>query len=292
MTDQRKQATALNTTREQNVHDILSGTCEDVGGLRAQMLSHIPGVVSVKKEGGLGKHYDYTLILDDGSSKTLELKTSQGNWKAEDLTWKPWGPAVQFLQGQVKSKLAESFVGSCGVYMLQAFFQGVVVGFVEKEEALGEACGMTWEGYRQGATGMKVEDVKADEKARAFFRILRSDSALAERLRLAWIAFEESYLGPHHLDHEAFAKVVKEVIEAKDWWLCRVKNGDSWIEGFQVLGVKYKGVERKRDGGHLFQYIMILRKKSGGAPKVVPITWKLYWKNGGQAVQNLNFLVL
>ena len=290
--DKRKKATALNEERENNVLDILSGKCEDTNGLRAQMLSHIPGVVDVKKEGGLGKHYDYTLILADGTHKTLELKTSQGKWKVEDLTWKPWEPAVQFLQGQVKSKLAQKFIGTCGVDMLQAFFDSFVRGFVDTDDSLLEARGLTWEGYLKGATSMKVEDIKGDDKAQTLFTKLRANPSLAEQFRLAWIAHEEAYLGAHTLDHTAFAAAVKEVIESKDWWLCRVKNGDSWIEGFHVLHVEYKGVERKRDGGHQFQYTMRLQKKSGGEFRDVPITWKLYWKNGGQGVQNLNYLVL
>jgi hypothetical protein len=67
-----------------------------------------------------------------------------------------------------------------------------------------------------------------------------------------------------------------------------------WIEGFVVRGLTPigGGVKPKPHGGVVFQYSVALQKKSGGEIRHVPIEYKLYWKNGGQAVQNLNFLVV
>jgi hypothetical protein len=64
------------------------------------------------------------------------------------------------------------------------------------------------------------------------------------------------------------------------------------VGGFTVPAVTFEGCEKKRDGGCIFHYSITLQKKSGGPTKKVPIAFKLYWKNGGQAVQNLNFMVV
>lgn len=287
--DARQCATKINMIREDEYLAILNGTKEDTYGIRKEMLRLLPSVVQVKQEGGLSKHYDYTLVLQDGTSRTVELKTSQSSWTRDE--WRPWTPGVQFLQGQVKSKLAQSFMGSCGMPILHAFFTDVVIPFLSTHEQCTPCKGMTLEGYLQGATGLKPTDVRNDTKARTFFQLLRANPDLAEQLRKQWIQHEESYLGTHTFDHTAFTKVVKEILESKDWWLCCTKSGNEWIEGFRVLDVSYTGVAKKRDGGHLFQYSLTLQKKSGGESRVIPITCRLYWKNGGQAVQNLNFQI-
>ena len=104
--------------------------------------------------------------------------------------------------------------------------------------------------------------------------------------------FEETYLEKNPLDHKALELYIKDRIEQKDNWICINKAGAHWIEGFNVKGLKYNGTVAKPKGGKMFSYTLSLQKKSGTEVKDVPILFKLHWKNGGQAVQNLNFLLV
>ena len=239
-----------------------------------------------KVQGGLGKHYDFTLGTTRG-----ELKHSVSKGTALDiLEWQPWLDGVQFLQGQTKSKNAQPFIGGCGLPMWTAWFTQEVLPFATAE--VPQAVGMTFDTYYKCASGMSVTQKQASTPAGKFILALRQDAELAERLRQRWIIFEERWLPANHLDHVAFGARMKQIIEEKDVWIAINKTGAFWIEGFTVPAVTFEGCEKKRDGGCIFRYSITLQKKSGGATKKVPIAFKLHWKNGGQAVQNLNFMVV
>jgi hypothetical protein len=196
---------------------------------------------------------------------------------------------VQFLQGQTKSKNAQPFIGGCGLRLWAAWYEQEIVPFQLAE--VPQATGMTFDTYYKCASGMSVTEKQATTPAGKFILALRQDKELAERLRLRWIAFEERWLPANPLDHTAFEVRMKQIIEEKDVWVAINKTGAYWIEGFTVQSVAFEACEKKRDGGCVFCYSMTLQKKSGGDVKKVPIAFKLHWKNGGQAVQNLNFMV-
>uniref|UniRef100_A0A6C0KXB3 Uncharacterized protein n=1 Tax=viral metagenome TaxID=1070528 RepID=A0A6C0KXB3_9ZZZZ len=239
-----------------------------------------------KVQGGLGKHYDFTL----GSTRG-ELKHSVSKGTTSDvLEWQPWLDGVQFLQGQTKSKNAQPFIGGCGLPMWTAWFTEEVLPFAVAE--VPAAAGMTFDAYYKCASGMSVTQKQTSTPAGKFILALRQNAELAERLRLRWIAFEERWLPVNPLDHAAFETRMRQVIEEKDVWIAINKTGAFWIEGFSVLAVTFEGCEKKRDGGCIFRYSITLQKKSGGQTNKVPIAFKLHWKNGGQAVQNLNFMVI
>ena len=82
------------------------------------------------------------------------------------------------------------------------------------------------------------------------------------------------------------------MMEEKDYWININKSGAFLIEGFHVVGLRYVGTHKKPEGGSVFRYVMTLQKKKRGDVKEVPIVLKLYWKNGGQGVQNINLLVV
>lgn len=241
---------------------------------------------SAKVIGGLNKHYDFTVGNIRG-----ELKHSSTKKTARTaLEWQPWLDGVQFLQGQTKSKEALAFMGECGPALWSAWYEQEVAPFAALEVPAAE--GMTAETYFKVASGMNVSDKQAATPAGKFILALRSDKVIAERLRLRWLAFEERWMPEHLLNHEALEARIKKIIEEKDVWVAINTSGAHWIEGFRVVSLAYQGCVPKTEGGRVFKYNLNLQKKSGGEIRTIPIIFKLYWKNGGQAVQNLNFLII
>ena len=236
--------------------------------------------------GGLSKHYDFTVGETRGELKHSTSKTTSRSL----LDWQPWLDGVQFLQGQTKSKEALLFMGDCGPALWSAWYEQEVEPFAAVE--VPTSAGMTADSYFKVASGMSVTEKQASTPAGKFILTLRSDKAMAERLRLRWLAFEERWMPEHPLNHSALDMRIRKIIEEKDVWVAINKNGAHWIEGFNVLGLAYDGCFPKAEGGRVFKYRLHLQKKSGGETKEIPIIFKLYWKNGGQAVQNLNFLII
>jgi hypothetical protein len=236
--------------------------------------------------GGLNKHYDFTVGDIRGELKhSVSSKTG-----ADALQWRPWQDGVQFLQGQTKSKEALLFMGECGPALWSAWYEQEIKPFAAAE--VPTYMEMTADSYFKVASGMKVTEKQASTPAGKFILALRSDKVMAERLRLRWLAFEERWMPEHLLNHSALDARIRKIIEEKDVWVAINKSGAHWIEGFNVLTLTYDGCFPKAEGGRVFKYRILLRKKSGGETKEVPISFKLYWKNGGQAVQNLNFMII
>jgi hypothetical protein len=121
---------------------------------------------------------------------------------------------------------------------------------------------------------------------------LRADSSFQKELQAKWLRFEEKWISTHTMNHAEFESVIREIIEEKDWWVCISKTQIAWVRGFNVKKVTYSGADNKREGGMLYKYIMTLENKDTKEVKDVPIVLKFHWKNGGQAVQNLNIMVL
>ena len=244
------------------------------------------GTVESKVIGGLNKHYDFTVGDVRGELKHSATKTTG----AAALQWQPWLDGVQFLQGQTKSKEALNFMGDCGPALWSAWYEQEVAPFAATEVPAAE--GMTADSYFKVASGMNVTEKQAATPAGKFILALRADKAMAERLRLRWLAFEERWMPEHLLNHEALEARIRKIIEEKDVWVAINKSGAHWIEGFRVLSVSYQCCVPKAEGGRVFKYHLNLQKKSGGEIRSIPIVFKLYWKNGGQAVQNLNFMII
>ena len=80
------------------------------------------------------------------------------------------------------------------------------------------------------------------------------------------------------------------LLSAEEWAAVReVKPGEVSIQG-RLFDVR--NLSKKRNGGYVYDYTVGLQKKSGGEVRESAIQFKFTWKNGGQAVQNLNFLVV
>lgn len=286
-------ATKDSTTREMTLVRLFNGeelSVEEYGHFSCQREALLTLKTNAKGEarhiGGLSKHYDFTVGETRGELKhSASAKTPRSL-----LEWQPWLDGVQFLQGQTKSKEALLFMGECGPALWSAWYEHEVKPFADAE--VPASIGMTADSYFKVASGMNVTEKQASTPAGKFILALRSDKIMAERLRLRWLAFEERWMPEHPLNHSALDARIRKIIEEKDVWVAINKSGAHWIEGFNVRGLAYDGCFPKAEGGCVFKYRMNLQKKSGGEIKEVPIIFKLYWKNGGQAVQNLNFLII
>ena len=291
-TSLKASATRDSSTREQTLVRLFNGFTVDTSCFACgdSVLTVRPAdLVSATLVGGLGAHHDFVAVVGSRELKG-ELKHSLlAKTKREVLEWRPWKDAVQFVQGQTKSKKAMIFAPDYGMPLWSAWFDGYVKPFVLS--SVPSATGITLDGYVACASAMTYPS-GAEPAAAELIRILREDKAVQEAVRREWLRFETAYMPAHPLDHKAFEAHVKEVLEEKDVWVCINKAGAHWIEGFNVLGLVYDGPKAKREGGLVFAYTLSVQKKSGGIIKQIPIEFKLYWKNGGQAVQNLNFLVL
>jgi len=295
-------ATADTNRREDVLIRLLNGvadmdlscfSCESAD-LRA-LRERVPAGAVAKLCGGLACHYDFELIGggegEGGGGHGIrgELKHSvTKRTPREVLEWQPWKDGVQFLQGQTKSKAATAFMPEYGRPLWKAWFEGEVQPFALAH--VPDATGMTEEGYFRCASGMTMAG--GEEATVRFLQALRSDSSLHEILHSKWLQFEEAWVRDHPIDVKALEAHIRDVIEAKDVWVCVNKAGAHWIEGLRVLDLVSTGSRPKRHGGASFHYSLTLQKRSGGNTRVVPIELKLHWKNGGQAVQNLNFMII
>lgn len=297
--DARHNASATSKVRETMMSNLFNGSvsletpltmfpCPPVAlmKLRETFLEKVPEQRGTKVIGGLGKHYDLE-TLTAGKPVHCELKVTSGKaTPLEELMWRPWKDTVQFLQGQLKSKIGKRFLGDCGDAMMASWFQDVVKPF---SASIPGCASITLAGYEKAlfTIGMKG---KQEEAAKNFILALRSDEDLQSELQTRWLTFESTWFSTHSMDHEALKEVVKEIIESKDVWLCISKTHANWIDGLKVVQLDFVGPKAKPRGGMSFHYLLTLQR--GLESKQVPMELKFHWKNGGQAVQNLNFMIL
>lgn len=297
--DGRHTASSKTKVRENLMAHILNGTVGD------QSLSPFPcpaealqgfGVVFKEKYpekgetrviGGLRKHYDLNTV-SSGRRLQLELKVTSGNPSPlDELSWRPWKDTVQFLQGQIKGKIGKRFLGDCGDLMLRNWFEQHVKPF---SASIPAADGMSYAGYEKAMSTIGMKGKKQETAAVAFINTLRVNKELQELLRQKWLSFEVEWFSSHTLDHVALKEVVKDIIEAKDVWICVSKISPQLIGGLKVVDLRFSEVRSKPKGGMSFHYILTLERD--GITREVPMECKFHWKNGGQTVQNLNFILL
>lgn len=237
------------------------------------------------KSGGLGNHKDLEIVCGE-THKGVELKVSDAKLTKDILEWQPWEGGVQFLQGQIKSKLMASFLGDCGPPMVAGWFEKVKTLMADN---LPTFTVPTLEDYTKVVFSLSGGGETAAGK---LIQELRRNNHLRQTFQDAWLLFEDVWFATHRPDAIAFQGVLKQVLEEKDYWININKGGAFLIEGFHVIGLDYVGTANKPKGGTVFRYSMKLQKKQRGDIKEVPIVLKFYWKNGGQAVQNINLLVV
>ena len=298
--DARHIATATTKVREAAMAALFNGTetpltmfpspAAKMREFYSVIQAKLPSATNTAVIGGLGKHYDLETTLASGSFRT-ELKVTSGKPSPLDvLEWRPWVDTVQFLQGQLKSKIAQRFLGDCGEPMLRAWFTTHVEPFSQSEAVAKSAkAAMTYAGYEKAMSTIGMTG-KQEDAAVSFITMLRNNSDLHEVLHKKWLLFESEWLSTHTLNHDGLLEVVKEIIEVKDAWICVSKTEPLWVDGLKVSGLRFVEARNKPKGGMSFHYSLSLTR--GGLVKEVPMECKFHWKNGGQAVQNLNFMLL
>lgn len=252
-----------------------------IRNLREQMLLAIPSATTVSLKGKMNQHYDFDVTCAGRGHVEMKITST----KPSDLTtlqWMPWVDTVQFLQGQLKSATGTRILGDCGEMMFKAWYDRVIAR---------EAPDVSYEAYKKIAHAMGTKG-KYDAAAVAYINSLRTDKTRQADLQAKWLEFETAWLSEHTLNHAELESTVRATIEDKDWWLCISGSAAHWIEGFNVRSVSFIGRKAKKCGGTTFLYTLCLQKKSGGECKDVSMEFKFHWKNGGQAVQNLNYLLL
>ena len=297
--DARHNATATTTQREILMADLLSGkeltaeqlgrfpcTAEELRSLQKRFKEKFPTATQTKRIGGMGKHHDLCTTRSAIAFVREELKVKSENGSShETLLWRPWIDTVQFLQGQIKSKIGQSFLGDCGTPMLQEWFNIVKI----ISAGVPEAAAMTSAGYEKAMSTIGMKGTQ-EAAAKAFINALRGSDDLKALIKGEWLRFEERWFQAHTLNHNALLGLIKEIIEEKDMWICVSKNACHLIEGLKVDNLAYIGERNKPKGGKSFHYTLTLRR--GEETKEVPLECKFHWKNGGQGVQNLNFMLL
>jgi hypothetical protein len=292
----RNNASATTKVHENFIAQILNGQtwetnplpCPDAAfqQFTESFKTRCPSTGQTRVIGGLGKHYDFETPVSTGTKRS-ELKVTQGTPSPLDiLSLRPWQDTVQFLQGQLKSKIGKRFLADCGEPMLRAWFDQHVKPFSTSVPA---SAGMTYAGYEKAMSTIGMKG-KQENAAVAFIQALRSDDTLQKALHARWLIFEAEWFVSHTMDHGALKEVVKEIIEMKDFWICVSRSGISLIDGLKVLNLVFVGARPKPRGGMSFHYTLTLQR--GSEMKEVPMECKFHWKNGGQAVQNLNFMLL
>jgi hypothetical protein len=262
--------------------------------LLATIRAEEPTLTGCSKQGGLSKHKDVQLLCG-GGNKGIELKVSDRKLTASDVEWQPWEGGVQFLQGQVISKELSGFLGPCGMPMVSAWFEKVKALMrehlptfaVPTPEDYTKVCFREFSSFEKKFAAKKITSPAA-----LLINELRTNETVRQKFQEAWLLFEGEWLESQRPDLDAFLMVLKETLKEKDYWVNINGGGAFFIEGFTILGLQYVGTAKKPKGGTCLRYKMKLQKKKCGDCMEVPFVLKFHWKNGGQGVQNINFLLV
>ena len=267
--------------------DLVSFPCSitDFSSLITSVKKSEPSFKQCCKKGGMGSDVDLVFETDT-TQKGVELKVCDKKISKEVLEWHPWEGAVQFLQGQITSKAISSFLGDCGVDMLPSWLQIVHAIMLTDIPSFTLP---TLEDYKKIVFTIGSEK-KLTTPAAKLIQELRENEKLRQEFQESWLRFENTWFSSHKPDTAAFQRVLKSVLEEKDYWININKSGAFLIEGFNVIGLNYVGTAQKPGGGCVFRYSIKLQKKISKETQEVPIVLKFYWKNGGQGVQNINIL--
>ena len=246
--------------------------CADMTAVREQC----PYTLPVHHVGGLGNHYDMAF----SNSATVETKITQKKTPSTLSVIRriPWKDTVQFLQGQVKSEMASAFLGECGKPMLRAWWE--TIGDPE----------ILFEDYMKAMYDISRKYSKVNPAAAAWVERLRASKEEQKRVQKEWLAFETNWFSTNTPSIEGLTRVVDTVLREKNWWLCISSKYAVWIPGPTLVSLVFDRVKQKSKGGSTFLYSMTLNQDDENY--TIPLELKFHWKNGGQGVQNLNFMLL
>ena len=99
------------------------------------------------------------------------------------------------------------------------------------------------------------------------------------------------YLKEHAPSEKDMYRVVRDVIETKDYWICITKNHAVIVDGLKVNGLTFGDSKFYRDSRVLKYELEMKTPSEDEECTKVPMELRFHWKNGGQGVQNINFLL-
>jgi hypothetical protein len=274
--DRRRVATSLNASRERTLLDVFHGAQvsdtvltdkfsappASIRGVAHALSEKYPGFRAIKRKGGLSNGHDY-VFHHDGREMKVELKTSASRPRI-DPTLAPWSPGVQFCQGQIAHKGFQAALRDLGEPLLRAFHTYLV----ERQ-----ALTLSYEDYNH-----MVYNIKQKPKE------LRRQASVLTR---AWDEFSDAYLSSHAPSLEEMRSLITAAIEQKDLWVVITPAGCVYVPALRVVDLTNGRISRKTKR-YVVEYDLRLK---GTTEYTVPIEFRIHWKNGGQGVQNPNFMI-
>lgn len=305
--DERTIAVFLNETRESIIFNILNNIAVE-DEILSKNFTAPPAIirslttiirekinpVKIIRKGGLKEKYDYLAIDSKGVEHHIELKCAKeglSDSEAAKIASRPWLKTAQFGQGQLRGP-DNRYLGKCGQIMMSKWFSQVIEPFIAENEALlpDDCKMMTEDEYMKAMYDIDTKWKGDKTPGCAFINALRDNTTLKSKLAIKWRNFQNIYLQTFKPDDEDILEIVKKRIDIKDWWICITKNSAQLIEGFVVDEVKF--VRSKLNKSRVHIYEMVMRGKHTNTITQVPLELRFNWKNGGQAVQNINFQLM
>ena len=256
--------------------------------LKYQIVS-IDGFIKCQKAGGLGKNYDMEIVTQDGV-KQVEIKCS--NMPQSDVSKQPWKGGVQILQGQIMAALTKGFLDSEKFY--KTWFKDYLLPFLK--DKIKDFSKLDYADYRDISCSID-KHTKKKTLACDLINLLRQDSKICTELQKEWFRFEAAQLNFFKPDKQKLLTELNLKIKQKEMWININALTAELITGFEISSIEDLDVLDKPKGGAMYRFKMVINvlggAQDGGAPAYkVTTDMRFNWKNGGQPVQNLNFMIV
>lgn len=309
--DGRHVANSSNDARESTVDRMLKGEVivaeyvsnvlpcgsQRMTDLVATMHAKYPQLqATIERVGGM-QSKDYR-FQHDNQLKKIELKSvnktlSKAALAKIQLT--PWAYSCEVLQGQLKNREFQQFLGPYKEDVLvKQYFEEVIVRFMEKYNIQGP---IDWENYKKVIYTLGSEkrnkmlaDANIALGARNLIKFIQENKAAKAYLAKAWKVFSNIFMATNRLDHDQFEAALKKRLAEKHIWIVISKNCAVEIEGPQCVSLMF---DKLKTGTTtcVLQYILELKKPSEEHTYKVAMEFRLHWKNIGQGVGNPNFML-
>ena len=271
-----------NLLRNQDTADANQNVLPSDGkGLRQSMSEIYGDINSVEMIGGLQSPFDIRL----NNTIQTEVKVSQTKKTSRSVLEKePWVDGVQVLQSQVVSQLSKPIFGTG---MIKDWFTNYVLPFIEKTASCSHLK-PTYEEYQKVIFTIS-KSTTDDTDAHKFIQLLRTNKTLQKSLQKEYLKFEYDWLTKHGIHLKKLETVLKEKFSQKHVWICINKVGCHVIRQILLEELSSYEVVKRASGGAVLHIQAIFRKVHTNERYPLTLEMRFNWKNGGQAVQNLNF---
>lgn len=233
------------------------------------------GFRKCKLVGGLGNNYDMEIITDAGKLG-VEIKCSEGKTIVSDVS--PWKGGVQILQGKFLGRMGSKIWNSDDLY--GRWFNDYVCPFVR--EWCPEFSEIQYDDYKYITNSMDRQR-KYTTLASGLVNKLRTDKSLQYTLHRRYLEFEEKILGAAP-PGDSLLEELKQRIDQKNYWININATGAQLIKGFTIQGLENVRCIKRANGGIVYNFEVCLVREI--------MELRFNWKNGGQGVQNLNFMIV